>query len=76
MKLYRRRVMCLSSVFVSSDEGREVVVEEASQVRTNRNGGVEIDTLFGEKKQLSGYRIIEVNLLKNYIVLERGERVP
>jgi hypothetical protein len=66
------KVMCLSSVFIDSDEGRQRVVEEASQIRTNSSGDLEIDTLFGEKKQLSGYRIAEVNLLKNYIVLERG----
>jgi hypothetical protein len=64
--------VCLSSVYVEENEKRTVVVEEASQVRVTPEGSVEIDTLFGEKKNLSGYIITEVNLLKNYLVLERG----
>lgn len=64
--------MCLSSVYVEENDERTVVVEEASQVRITPEGAVEIDTLFGEKKSLNGYVIVEVNLLKNFLVLERG----
>jgi predicted RNA-binding protein len=61
--------MCLSSVFVKKNEDGSVVAREASSV-TDRGGRVEIQTLFGEKKVIEGYRIREVNLLKNYIILD------
>ena len=64
--------MCLSSVYVQEDEERRVVVEEASRIHAAAGGELVIETLFGDKRHLSGYSIVEVNLLKNYIVLEKG----
>ena len=64
--------MCLSSVYVEETDARTAVVEEASQIRVNEQGEVEIDTLFGEKKRMSGYRVAEINFLKNYVVLREG----
>jgi hypothetical protein len=67
--------VCLSSVYVEETVARTAVVEEASQIRVSEQGEVEIETLFGEKKRMSGYRIAEVNFLKNYVVLrEEGSR--
>ncbi len=63
--------MCLSTVYMQEDEKNSVVIEEASRVEATRDGNVVIDTLFGQKKELAGYRIREVNFLKNYLVLER-----
>jgi hypothetical protein len=64
--------MCLSSVYVQEEKERRVVVEEASQVRAVKADRIEVQTLFGERKQLEGYRIVEVNFLKNYLVLEKN----
>jgi len=63
--------MCLSSVYVQEDEERRVIVEEASRVWVTAQGDVQIDSLFGEQKKLEGFSIVEVNFLKNYIVLEK-----
>jgi hypothetical protein len=62
--------VCLSSVYVEETERRTTVVEEASQIRVSEQGEIEIDTLFGEKKHVRGYRVEEINFLKNYVVLK------
>ncbi len=64
--------MCLSKVFVKAVVEGSAVVDEASKVVCN-NDAVEINTLFGEKKVLKGYMIKEVDLIKNQIVLDKGE---
>jgi hypothetical protein len=62
-------------VYVEGTDERTAVIEEASKLRLSGAREVEIDTLFGEKKVMSGYAIVEVNLLKNYVVLrEEGGR--
>ena len=61
--------MCLSKVYMKKKTDGSVVVEEASKV-TAIEGAIEVQTLFGEVKVLSGYFIREVDLLKNSIVLE------
>jgi predicted RNA-binding protein len=64
--------MCLSKVYMKKKADGSVVVEEASKV-TAKEGNIEVQTLFGEIKVLSGYFIREVDLLNNSIVLdERG----
>ena len=68
--------MCLSSVYVEETDERNAVVEEASKLRVSETGEVEIDTLFGEKKVMKGYAIIEVNFLKNYVVLREEASRP
>jgi predicted RNA-binding protein len=68
--------MCLSSVYLEEAYDKKAVVEEASSLRVNETGAVEIATLFGEKKIIQGYTIAEVDLLKNTVVLreETGRR--
>ena len=61
--------MCLSSVYLEETDDNTAIVEEASTLRVNESGDVEISTLFGEKKMLKGYAIVEVDLLKNAVVL-------
>ena len=63
--------MCLSSVYVQEEKERKVIVEEASRVLVNADGDVAVSTLFGERKEIHGFRIAEVDFLKNYIILER-----
>jgi predicted RNA-binding protein len=65
--------MCLSNVFVKKKEEGAVVAHEASSV-VDLGGRIEIQTLFGEKQVLEGYRIREVNLLKNFIILDDDVR--
>ncbi len=65
--------MCLSNVFVKTREEGAVVAREASSV-VDLGGRIEIQTLFGEKRVLEGYRIREVNLLKNFIILDEEVR--
>ena len=68
--------MCLSSVYVEETNEHNAVVEEASKLRVSETGEVEIDTLFGEKKVMKGYAIVEVNFLKNYVVLREEAIQP
>ena len=68
--------MCLSSVYIEETDERTAVVEEASKLRVSEAGEVEIDTLFGEKKVMKGYVIVEVNFLKNYVVLREEDSRP
>jgi len=63
--------MCLSAVYTEEVGESSVIVEEASSVIASDDGSVKISTLFGEEKHMKGYLIKEVNLLKNYIVLEQ-----
>lgn len=61
--------MCLSSVYLEEIDDGTAVVEEASTLRVSESGDVEIATLFGEKKIMKGYAIVEVDFLKNSVVL-------
>ena len=61
--------MCLSKVYMEKKTDGSIVVEEASKV-TAKEGSVEVQTLFGEVKELPGYFIREIDLLNNTIVLE------
>jgi hypothetical protein len=63
--------MCLSSVYIEEAENKKAVVEEASTLRVSESGDVEITTLFGGKKTMQGYAIVEVDLLKNSVVLRK-----
>ena len=63
--------MCLSSVYVQEEEERKIIVEEASRVQVDADGEVQVSTLFGEQKKFEGFRIVEVDFLKNYLVLKR-----
>jgi predicted RNA-binding protein len=61
--------MCLSKVFVKDKADGSALVEEASKLVVH-DGELEIHTLFGEKMVLKGYMVQEIDLMKNYIVLE------
>jgi predicted RNA-binding protein len=65
--------MCLSKVYVREAGEGAAIVEEAAKLIV-REGEIEIHTLFGEKKIVSGYRIAEVDLLKNRIILSEEVR--
>ena len=64
--------MCLSKVYVKEKVDESIVVGEAARIIDN-GSAVEVHTLFGERKVLEGYSIKEVNLIKNYVVLDAVE---
>jgi hypothetical protein len=64
--------MCLSKVYVKEKVDESIVVDEAARIIDN-GSAVEVHTLFGERKILEGYSIKEVDLMKNYVVLDVTE---
>jgi predicted RNA-binding protein len=62
--------MCLSKVYVKDKTNDSVVADEAARVIETKDG-VEVHTLFGESNTIEGCCIKEVDLLKNYVVLEK-----
>ncbi|MDY6935741.1 MAG: CooT family nickel-binding protein [Spirochaetota bacterium] len=62
--------MCLSKVYLK-DKNSEIIIEEAASIIDN-DGRIEINSIFGEKKEIEGFFIKETNLMENYIIL--GER--
>jgi predicted RNA-binding protein len=61
--------MCLSKVYLKEKVDESIVVDEAARIISNRSA-VEVHTLFGERKVIEGYGIKEVDLMKNYVVLD------
>jgi predicted RNA-binding protein len=64
--------MCLSNVFLERKEDGCMLLEEASHVDFDGET-VRVSSLFGEKRELRGYRIREVNLTDNYVILQKME---
>ncbi|MGM0365264.1 MAG: CooT family nickel-binding protein [Actinomycetota bacterium] len=62
--------MCLSKVYEKERDKEKIIAEEASKVVDN-NGTIEVYTVFEDIKKREGYFIKEVDLEKNYIILER-----
>ncbi|MHA1792398.1 MAG: CooT family nickel-binding protein [Promethearchaeota archaeon] len=62
--------MCLSKVYLRSENGDELIVEEAASVAV-KEGYVEVSTLFGEEKKIESCVIDEANLMDNYIILKK-----
>jgi len=62
--------MCLSKIFISENSQTEMIFEEAVRVQ-DLNGTVDIQSIFGENKKVSGYYIKEVNLNNNQIILSK-----
>jgi len=62
--------MCLSTVYLGDITSGKMVMEEVSKLKAEKNK-IELQTIFGEKKILQGYKIKEVDLTKNYILLEK-----
>ncbi|MHA1683740.1 MAG: CooT family nickel-binding protein [Promethearchaeota archaeon] len=62
--------MCLSKVYVKGESEAVLVMEETARIVVN-DGGVEIFTLFGEKKRVDDCLIEEVNLMENSIFLKK-----
>ncbi len=63
--------MCLSTVYTETIDDSSIVVQEAAFLIAPDQNTVRIKTLFGEETVLNGYFVKEVNLLKNYVILDR-----
>jgi len=64
--------MCLSKVYADKKREDSILVPEAASL-VERGGAVEVKTLFGESTRFDGYAIREVDLMKNYVVLEKRD---
>ena len=62
--------MCLSNVYLNEKKQERLLVEEASQIVVDSKG-VQVNTLLAESKRLEDYYISEVNLMENYVLLEK-----
>jgi len=62
--------MCLSKVYLGEKNKDKIIIEEALRVMDN-NGTIEIYSIFDEVSKQKDYYIREVDLMDNYIILER-----
>ena len=65
-------IMCLSKVYLEERKDGKLLLEEAGHVDFDGEN-VRVSSLFGENKELKGYYINEVNLMENYVILQRKE---
>ena len=65
--------MCLSKVYLGGKNKDKIIIEEALRVMDN-NGTIEIYSIFDEVSKQKDYYIKEVDLMDNYIILERKGR--
>jgi len=65
--------MCLSTVYVEREGKREVVMEEAAQMKV-RDNLIEVSELLGETKRLEGYQVEAVDFLSHFVVLRKVQK--
>lgn len=63
-------MMCLSNVYLAKKKQENLVLKEVTQVSVNGEN-IQIKTLVGDSKRLEGYYISQVNLMDNYMILEK-----
>ena len=63
--------MCLSKVYLDERQDEKLIAEDVAQV-VEKNGAVELSSLFSETKHVESCCIGEVNLTENYVVLKKG----
>lgn len=66
--------MCESKVFLATDRGEELLLDDVTVIRPER-GGYRLVNLFGEQRQIQ-CRIREIDLLKHRIVMEPVAEEP
>ena len=62
--------MCLSTVYLEERKEEAVIVKEAAKI-TCKGNKIEIHTLFGENRVAEDFAIQEIDLIKNYVVLQK-----
>jgi len=65
--------MCLSKVYIEKKGKREVVMEEAAQMKVEDNL-IEVSELLGETKRLEGYQVKAVDFLNHFVVLREAKK--
>lgn len=60
--------MCESKVYLVSEEGEQLVLEDVTSLQPEQDG-YQLVTLFGERKHVRA-RIKEIDLLKHRVLLE------
>jgi len=60
--------MCESKVFLATEEGEKLVLEDVTSIRPEGEG-YRLVNLFGEEKHVRG-RIKDIDLLKHRVVFE------
>jgi predicted RNA-binding protein len=61
--------MCLSKVYLKKIDPENLFMDEVSKI-AEESGIISLNSLFGEEKKLEGFRIGEINLMNNYIILK------
>lgn len=64
--------MCLSNVYLKEKRKENLMVEEVSHVKAG-DGCVEVRSFMGGSKTVQGYSIGEVDLVENFVILEKRE---
>ena len=66
-------MMCLSNVYLAKKKQENLVLKEVTQVSVNGEN-IQLKTLVGDSKRLEGYYISQVNLMDNYMILEKKDK--
>jgi predicted RNA-binding protein len=64
--------MCLSNVYLEEKKQDKLLIEEARGVSAD-DETVHVRSLMGERKDLEGYYISEVDLIENYMILKKKQ---
>ena len=62
--------MCLSSVYLDKRKQENLLIQEVTRVSVNGED-IQIQTIVGDSKRMEGYYISQVDLLDNYMILEK-----
>ncbi|MBN2159796.1 MAG: CooT family nickel-binding protein [Spirochaetes bacterium] len=64
--------MCLSRVYTGELKDENCVMEETMRVESH-DGGIELSTIYGEKKTLHNYSVNTVDFMKSYVILKKTD---
>jgi len=65
--------MCLSSVYLDKRKQENLLIQEVTRVSVNGED-IQIQTIVGDSKRMEGYYISQVDLLDNYMILEKKDK--
>ena len=62
--------MCLSKVYLGQREEGKMLAEEVAKIQ-RRGGSIVIRNLFGENQEIENCFVREIDLMDNFVILER-----
>jgi len=65
--------VCLSKVYLREEGKDKIVFEEATNI-IDKDGTIEIYTIFGENKKMDGYIIKEINFVDSNTILSKKKK--